>query len=96
MTDLSKEQQLAESAKQVLESEAFQKSQDAVNSLIVQAWIKTPPEAVEERERLYAQFHYGQNYVVRCKRQLLVTDQRRLKMSKIRHKHSTRIWETIR
>ena len=63
MTDLSKEQQLAESAKQVLESEAFQKSHDAVNSLIVQAWIKTPPEAVEERERLYAQFHYGQNYV---------------------------------
>lgn len=63
MTDLSKEQQLAESATQVLESEAFQKSRDAVNSFLIQSWIKTPVEAVEERERLYAQFHYGQNYV---------------------------------
>ena len=62
MTDLSETQRLAESATQVLESEVFQRSRDAVNSLIIQAWIKTPPEAVEERERLYAQFHYGQNY----------------------------------
>ena len=63
MTDLSEAQRLAESATQILESEVFQRSRDALNSLLIQSWIKTPVEAVEERERLYAQFHYGQNYV---------------------------------
>ena len=63
MTDLSKAQQLAESATQILESEVFIKSRDALNSALIESWIKTPVEAVEERERLYSQFHYGQNYV---------------------------------
>ena len=63
MTDLDEKQRLAESAKQVLDNEAFKIAVNSLNSTFIQSWLKTPPEAVDERERLFAQIFYGQNFV---------------------------------
>lgn len=63
MTDLSKEQQLAESATQVLKNEAFNRAFETTNNHIIEAWLTTSHEAKDMREHQYAKFRYGQEFV---------------------------------
>ena len=53
----------AASAKQMLDNNSFNAAFDALNSSLVQQIIATPPEASEERERLYMMFKAGQMFV---------------------------------
>ena len=53
----------ADSATQILDNNSFNAAFDALNSSIVQQIIATPPEASEERERLYMMFKSGQMFV---------------------------------
>ena len=53
----------ADSATQMLDNNSFNAAFDALNSSIVQQIIATPPEASEERERLYMMFKSGQMFV---------------------------------
>lgn len=61
--DISRQQQLAESAKQLLENEVFNMAFENVNNEIAGQIVKTPPEARETREQLYFKFKYGQEFV---------------------------------
>ena len=63
MTDLSQAQQLAESAKQVLENEAFNRAFETTNNQIIEALLTTSHEAKDMREHQYAKFRYGQEFV---------------------------------
>jgi|TARA_R110000744_G_scaffold36268_4_gene83867 hypothetical protein len=53
----------ASSAQQMLDNNSFNKAFDALNSSLVQQIVATPPEASEERERLYMMFKAGQMFV---------------------------------
>jgi len=61
MTDTA--QQLADSAKQVLKSEAFNRAFETTNNQIIEALLTTSHEAKEAREHQYAKFRYGQEFV---------------------------------
>ena len=63
MTDLSQEQQLADSAKQVLENEAFIRAFETTNNQIIESLLTSSHEAKEAREHQYAKFRYGQEFV---------------------------------
>lgn len=53
----------ANSAKQMLDNNSFNAAFDALNNSLIQQIVATPPEANEERERLYMMFKAGQMFV---------------------------------
>ena len=63
MTDLSETQRLADSAKQLLENEAFNRAFEATNNHIIETLLTSSHEAKEAREHQYAKFRYGQEFV---------------------------------
>ena len=56
-------QQDATAAQAMLSNEVFNKAFQSMNQGIVDEILRTPPEAQEERERLYAKFQAGQLFV---------------------------------
>ena len=61
--DLSQLQAQAEDAKQILASPVFNAAFAQTNNQILNAFMKSPPEAKELREHLYAKYSYGQQFV---------------------------------
>jgi len=55
--------QEATEATVMLDNESFNKAFDAMNSNLLQQIVATPPEATDERERLYMMFKSGQVFV---------------------------------
>ena len=53
----------ADAAKNMLESEVFNKAFAHMNSQLMDQILASPPEASEERERLYAMYKAGQVFV---------------------------------
>ena len=53
----------ADAAKNMLESEVFNKAFTQMNSQLIDQILASPPEASEERERLYAMYKAGQVFV---------------------------------
>ncbi len=53
----------ATAATQMIENESFNKAFDTMNTNIINQMMSTPPEAHEERERLYMMFKSGQVFV---------------------------------
>lgn len=60
---LGEKANLADSAKQLLDSVSFNVAFESLNSSIIQQIINTLPDQAEERERLYMMFNAGQAYV---------------------------------
>ena len=53
----------ANAARQMLESAVFNEAFESMNQSIIDQIVTTPPEAADERERLYAMFKAGQLFV---------------------------------
>ena len=53
----------ADAAKNMLESPVFNKAFMHMNSQLMDQILATPPEAAEERERLYSMYKAGQMFV---------------------------------
>lgn len=62
MTDLTRQQQLAESAQQLLDNEAFNIAFTTLTNQLADQWANSPPEAEKMREHLYAKIRYGQEF----------------------------------
>jgi len=61
--DLNELHAQAEDAKQILASPVFNAAFAQTNNQILNALMKSPPEAKELREHLYAKYSYGQQFV---------------------------------
>ena len=61
--DLGQMASEAEAAKTMLESEVFNKAFMQMNSQLIEQIVASPPEASEERERLYNMYKAGQMFV---------------------------------
>ena len=53
----------ADAARQMLNSAVFNEAFESMNQSIIDQIVTTPPEAADERERLYAMFKAGQLFV---------------------------------
>lgn len=53
----------ADAAKNMLNSDIFNKAFMHMNNQLIEQILSTPPEAAEERERLYAMYKAGQVFV---------------------------------
>jgi len=53
----------ADAAKNMLNSDIFNKAFMHMNNQLIEQILATPPEAAEERERLYAMYKAGQVFV---------------------------------
>lgn len=61
--DLGQMASEAEAAKTMLESEVFNKAFMQMNNQLIEQIVASPPEASEERERLYNMYKAGQMFV---------------------------------
>lgn len=61
--DLGQMASEADAAKNMLNSEVFNKAFVHMNRQLMDQILATPPEAAEERERLYAMYKAGQVFV---------------------------------
>ena len=61
--DLGQTASDAEAAKTMLDSEVFNKAFMQMNSQLIEQIVASPPEASEERERLYNMYKAGQMFV---------------------------------
>lgn len=61
--DLGELQAKADAASGLLENEVFNEAFSMMNNQLIEQMVATPPEASEERERLYMMFKAGQMFV---------------------------------
>lgn len=61
--DLHEVQRQADAAAAMLNSEVFNKAFQMMNQQLIDQLLSSPPEAKEERERLYMMFKAGQVFV---------------------------------
>lgn len=63
VTDIDQVREAAEGAKHLVQHPVFNQAFRMLNEDLINNILRTPPEAQEERERLYAMYQGGQKFV---------------------------------